>query len=74
MAETKAETAARLKLEAFNTNLAREIKGRLPPGTGFALLTFDLGDGGAMTYASSGDRQDMIRAMRELIGKLEMAA
>lgn len=39
---------------------------------GWALLTFDLGAGGNMTYCSNGKRSHMIRALRELADHLEV--
>lgn len=71
--ETHAEIAFRLRLETDVRQLAR-LRGRMRPGAGFALLLFDLGEGGSMAYASSAERADMIRALRELIGELERAA
>lgn len=40
---------------------------------GFCLLTFDLGERGNMTYTCNAVRKDMIRALRELIGHLEVS-
>jgi hypothetical protein len=36
---------------------------------GFALLVFDFGIGGNMQYCSNANRQDMIAALRELLGQ-----
>ena len=38
---------------------------------GFVLLLFDFGGSGNITYLSNGRREDMIEALKELIGKLE---
>lgn len=37
---------------------------------GFALLMFDFGEGGNMTYVSNAERQDMIKALEECLGNL----
>ena len=36
---------------------------------GFALLIFDLGEGGTMNYISNAQRDDMVKAMQEFIEK-----
>lgn len=36
---------------------------------GFAVLVFDFGDGGNMQWCSNAKREDMIAALRELLGK-----
>lgn len=46
---------------------ARTLSGRLPPEWGFTLLIFTYGEGGAMTYISSAERADMLKAMYEFI-------
>jgi hypothetical protein len=38
---------------------------------GFALILFDLGDGGEMSYMSNGRREDMIKCLKELLGHLD---
>jgi hypothetical protein len=43
----------------------------MPPGAGCAVLAFDWGDGGFMAYASNAKREDMIRALRELLERFE---
>jgi hypothetical protein len=62
------------ELEAKAKEFGRIFKRGMPPGMGFALMLFDLGPSGWMTYISSANRADMIRAMREFILKLEMGA
>lgn len=39
---------------------------------GFALLMFDFGEGGNMTYTSNAEREDMIKAMKELIANITL--
>lgn len=47
---------------------ARAIAVILPPGTGFALLAFDLGDvNGRLEYVANGNREDVCKAMVEFI-------
>jgi hypothetical protein len=41
-----------------------------PRRAGYALLLFDFGDSGSMAYASNGKREDMIKALAELLVKL----
>jgi hypothetical protein len=45
------------------------IKERLPEGWGFGLLMFTYGEGGTMTWISSAQREDMLKAMQEFIQK-----
>ncbi len=40
-------------------------------GCGFTLMGYTFGEGGWMTYVSNANRQDMIKAMKEMITKLE---
>lgn len=55
--------------------LARTLDAVLPELTssgkrlGFAVLVFDFGDGGNMQWCSNAKREDMIAALRELLGK-----
>lgn len=63
----------RTELEATARAIGRTIKDGLPEGVGFAVLVFDLGSGGTMTYLSNAQRDDMVRALRELIGRLDAA-
>lgn len=54
--------------------IARLLKGVMPPGFGFTLFIFEYGDEvdhGSMFYASSSDRQDMIKVLKEFIAKQE---
>lgn len=51
--------------------IAAILHGILPPGVGFAMLFFDFGPGGRMSYISDADRPDMIKAIKELIVNLE---
>ncbi len=52
--------------------VARLIKDMMPPGVGFTLMMFTMGEGGGwMTYMSSAERSTMLRAMKEFIEKVE---
>jgi hypothetical protein len=60
-----------MQVEGIARDLGRTIASALPGGLGFAVLVFDFGDGGTMAYMSNAKREQMIRALRELIDKLE---
>lgn len=51
--------------------ICRAGKDTLPAGMGCLVLTFDFGDGGRMGYASTGERGDCIRALREFLSNFE---
>ena len=51
--------------------LGRKIGPHLPPGWGFCLMLFSWGPGGLMTYISNGQREDVIKALRELCDRME---
>jgi len=57
-------------LEEEARKLARVIGGTLPEGIGFALLLFDFGEGGNLTYLSNAQRDDMLRALQEFMQKV----
>lgn len=61
-----------LELEKIAAGIGRTIKLVLPPGVGFAVMIFDLGEGGHMTYVSNGERADMINALKELLVNLQL--
>lgn len=63
--------AHRRALEADARDIGRTIQACLPKGVGFALLLFDFGPGGTMSWLSNAQRADMIRALREMIVRLE---
>lgn len=64
-------TDRRRQLETTARRCANKIRTDLPPGAGFALLVFDFGPRGFMAYISNAEREDMIRALREQIARLE---
>ncbi len=47
------------------------VRSALPAGIGFTLLVFSFDDDGFMTYLSTAQRAGMIKAMREMIARLE---
>lgn len=57
--------------EAAARDLARIIKGRMPPGWGFILWLQSFGEGGYCTYVSSIDRETAIRSLGEWIARME---
>jgi hypothetical protein len=52
-------------------DLAKRLQSALPNNIGFALLLFDFGPGGTMSYISNGNREDMMAALRELLDNME---
>jgi hypothetical protein len=63
--ENLTDKQVRLLHETHTAKVARQLKELLPPGQGFVLITFDFGPGGNLAYVSNGDRNDVIRALRE---------
>lgn len=49
--------------------LAREIRAQMPLGWGFGLILYSKGEAGYLTWISDGVREDMAKAMRELLDK-----
>jgi hypothetical protein len=58
-------------IERAARELGQAIGESLPEGVGFALTLFDFGAGGMLAYVSNAQREDMIRALREQIERLE---
>jgi len=67
----RSRDASLLILEAKARSVGKVIGDSLPPGVGFALLMFDFGEGGQMTYVSNAQRDDMVRALRECADTVE---
>jgi hypothetical protein len=59
------------ELNTVNRRIAEVIRPMLPAGAGFALLVFDMGPDGFMTWVSNAKRADMVKALRELANVLE---
>lgn len=57
------------ELEGHARDIGRTIGGALPKGVGFALLVFDFGEDGHMTWISNAQRDDMLRALQEFMQK-----
>jgi hypothetical protein len=78
MSETPLERVHRLVMEqvcgGIRDELVKECEAQDLTGVGFAIILFDFGDGGSCAYASNGNRQDMIKLLREMVGKLERGA
>ena len=71
MAETHIKDPREAALAALNKELGQQLRAAMPKDTGFALLIFDFGPGGYMTWASNASRPDMVRALREMATTLE---
>lgn len=63
-----------LDLERLARELGAAARRIIPKGTGFAVMVFDFGGRGHMTYVSNAQREDMITALREQITHLETGA
>jgi len=78
MSESALERAHRLVMEhvcgSIRDELTKEMQAQDLTGVGFAIILFDYGDGGSCAYASNGNRQNMIKLLREMVGKLERGA
>lgn len=59
------------ELEEIARDVGREIGEAMPPGVGFALLVFDFGSDGTISYISNARREDMIAALKALIVNME---
>lgn len=57
------------KVESILRGLGTQLKKDMPKGMGFCLLMFDYGADGNMFYVGSGERGDVVNAMREFITK-----
>jgi hypothetical protein len=64
-------------VESALRDLAKQIKPQVPDGFGFTLMIFSYGQpglakegpAGSMFYISSAQREDMVKAMKEFIGR-----
>lgn len=57
-------------LEESARKLGRVIGSGMPEGVGFALIMFDFGKDGHLTWISNADRDDMLRALQEFMQKV----
>ena len=60
-----------LKLEALARDIGRDIGNRLPQGIGFAVLVFEFGTNGLLTWISNAQRADMVKSLRECADNLD---
>ncbi len=58
-------------MEADAREIGTLIGEALEPGVGFALVLFDVGATGNMTYISNAERAEVALLMRELADKME---
>ena len=68
--ETSSERTKRETLERRTMKIAHGIKRSLPPSEGFLLICFDFGQNGHMAYASNGRREDVLKLLREFLGRI----
>ena len=59
------------EVKAAGERLAKIIDAALPPGHGFALLIFEWGDQGNLSWISNAQRDDMIATMKDFIARHE---
>lgn len=61
------------EIEITLKDLGEAIGSRLPPNWGFTLLLFDFNnaDDGKLFYTSNGDREDVIKMLREFIALID---
>jgi hypothetical protein len=61
-------------LESIARDIGRSIGRAIPQNSdiGFALLLFDFGGGGHLTYISNAEREDMIKSLYECIANLQV--
>ena len=52
-------------------DLADAVKANVPQGWGYAVLCYSFGENGFMNYVSNGRREDMVKALKELLVNLE---
>ncbi len=64
-----AQEPRRLELEAKARQLAAWLDELMPPGAGFGIVLFDRATGGYMSWISSGRREDMKKALEEMLAR-----
>lgn len=60
-----------LGIESLSRELAADIDSVCPPGWVFVLTFFSVGEKGAMSYLSNGERSSMIAGLEEVLAKLK---
>ena len=58
-------------MEQSARDMAETVRVTAPPGAGFALVVFNFGPRGEMTYVSTGDRNDTIGMLDSLVQTLK---
>jgi hypothetical protein len=69
--ETPEDVDRLLELERRCVEHARTLQAGARPGSGFALFLFDFGEEGSTAYVSNGEREDVIRLVREWLEHVE---
>lgn len=73
--ETPEQRDKRLATERQARKLAELLKGSMPPGIGFTLFLFTVGEkpgeGNHLAYISMADRADMIKTIKEWLARVE---
>lgn len=59
-----------IRMEEHARGIGQVLKDAMPPGIGFALVLFNFGPDGWLTYLSNGDRADMIKCLEETLQKI----
>ncbi len=67
----KVEKAAWNEIEQIARELGGLIQSLMPKGFGYTLAIYRFGEGGELTYVSSGRRSDVVKLLRELATVLE---
>lgn len=69
--DEKTKRATLEEAERKMQSIARTVQGMIPQGWGFAVLCFSFGEKGFMNWVANAQREDMIKALREMADKLE---
>jgi hypothetical protein len=59
-------------LETETAMLGRALAKQLRPGVGFCLVLYNFGAEGNMAYLANGERESVIKLLRELCDKIEV--
>jgi hypothetical protein len=71
MSRSKINATMTPATKASGERLAKTIEKFLPPGHGFALLIFEWGPDGMLSWISNAERDDMIATMKDFIAASE---
>ncbi len=67
--EPSAYTIRDPEIEKLLRSLGEFLGNKMPEGWGFNLMLFTYGEGGALFYISSAQREDVIKVMKEWINR-----